>query len=81
MTIEDSLGRRHHHRGHCAPGPQHPTEEFLFTATDFNSYVTVSTADGAPQRQDGRMRASESPGLGVEPRPDVLGEALVDVSA
>ena len=55
--------------------------EFLFTATDFNSYVTVSTATGAPQRQDGRMRASESPGLGVEPRPDVLGEALVDVSA
>ena len=52
----------------------HSTPEALrFSATDFNSYVTVSTADGAPRRDGGRMRASDAPGLGVAPRLDVLG--------
>jgi hypothetical protein len=46
----------------------------LFTATDFNSYVTVSTADGSPQRKNGRLAASTAPGLGVRPRMDVLGQ-------
>jgi len=40
----------------------------------------VSTAEGAPQRERGRMRASSAPGLGVSPRMDVLGAPLVDVS-
>ena len=53
---------------------------FLFTATDFNSYVTVSTAKGAPQRVEGRMAASTAPGLGITPRMEVLGDPLVDVS-
>ena len=39
--------------------------EFLFTATDFNSYVTVNIADGAPRRVRGRMVAPAAPGLGV----------------
>ena len=47
--------------------------EFLFTATDFNSYVTVSIADDAPQRVRGRMVAPAAPGLGVSPRAEVLG--------
>jgi len=47
-----------------------------FTATDFNSYVTVSLADGAPSRDQGRMAASDSPGLGITPREDVLGAAV-----
>ena len=55
-----------------------PTE-FLFSATDFNSYVTVSTADGAPQRVNGRMAASKSPGLGIQPKMDVLGKRVVVV--
>ncbi len=42
--------------------------EFCFAATDFNSYGSVSIADGAPQRVDGRMTASDRPGLGIEPR-------------
>jgi hypothetical protein len=54
-----------------------PTE-FLFTSTDFNSYVTVSTAEGAPQRQNGRLAASTEPGLGIRPRYEVLGEPVVD---
>ena len=79
MTIEDSWGgdittAAIAHLAHSTP------PAFLFTATDFNSYVTVSAAEGAPQRVRGRMAASTSPGLGIEPRWDVLGAPLVDVS-
>src|SRR5262252_4621931 len=78
MTLEDSWGgdvitAAIAHLAHSTP------PELLFTATDFNSYVTVSTAEGAPQRRDGRMAASTAPGLGVEPRMDVLGKPLVVV--
>ncbi len=78
MTIEDSWGgdvttAAIAHLAHSTP------PEFLFTSTDFNSYVTVSTAEGAPQRNGGRMSASSAPGLGVEPRMDVLGEPVVVV--
>ena len=75
MTIEDSWGgdittAAIAHLAHSTP------TELLFTATDFNSYVTVSTAEGAPQRSEGRMAASTAPGLGVSPKEDVIGEAL-----
>ncbi len=78
MTLEDSWGgdvvtAAIAHLAHSTP------PELLFTATDFNSYVTVSIAEGAPQRKDGRMAASSAPGLGVVPRPEVLGEAVVVV--
>jgi L-alanine-DL-glutamate epimerase-like enolase superfamily enzyme len=78
VTLEDSWGgdittAAIAHLAHGAPA------ESLFTATDFNSYVTVSTADGAPQRSHGRMRASDSPGLGITPRMDVLGPPVVVV--
>jgi L-alanine-DL-glutamate epimerase-like enolase superfamily enzyme len=78
MTIEDSWGgdittAAIAHLAHSTP------TEFLFTATDFNSYVTVSSAEGAPQRKNGRMAASTAPGLGVEARMDVLGDPLVEV--
>ena len=78
MTIEDSWGgdiitAAISHLAHSTP------TELLFTSTDFNSYVTVSNADGAPQRKDGRMAASREPGLGIEPKREVLGEALFEV--
>lgn len=76
MTIEDSWGgdvttAAIAHLAHSTP------PEFLFTATDFNSYVTVSTADDAPRRQNGRMAASTAPGLGIRPRMGVLGKPAV----
>ena len=40
---------------------------------------TLSIAEGAPQRKHGRMAASSDPGLGVSPRPDVLGEPVFSV--
>ena len=78
MTLEDSWGgdiatAAIAHLAHSTP------TEFLFTSTDFNSYVTVSTADGAPQRKNGRMAASKRPGLGIVPKMDVLGPPVVVV--
>jgi L-alanine-DL-glutamate epimerase-like enolase superfamily enzyme len=75
MTIEDTWGgdivtAAISHLAHSTP------TELLFTSTDFNSYVTVSIADGAPQRDHGRMKASTAPGLGITPRMEVLGEPV-----
>ena len=75
MTIEDTWGgdittAAIAHLAHSTP------TELLFSTTDFNSYVTVSNATGAPQRIDGRMAASTAPGLGVEPRREVLGSPV-----
>jgi L-alanine-DL-glutamate epimerase-like enolase superfamily enzyme len=79
MTLEDSWGgdittAAIAHLAHSTP------EEYRFTSTDFNSYVTVSTATGAPQRENGFMRASTDPGLGIAPRPEVIGPRVVEVS-
>jgi cis-L-3-hydroxyproline dehydratase len=79
MTLEDSWG------GDIATAAiahlaQSTPPELLFSTTDFNSYVTVSTAQGAPQRTNGRMSASRGPGLGIQPRMDVLGGPVVEVA-
>lgn len=79
MIIEDSWGgdiatAAIAHLAHSTPA------EFRLAATDFNSYVTVSTAEGAPKRANGRMAASTAPGLGIAPRPDVLGDPVFEVS-
>jgi L-alanine-DL-glutamate epimerase-like enolase superfamily enzyme len=79
MTLEDSWGgdvttAAIAHLAHSTP------EEFRFTSTDFNSYVTVSTAAGAPQRLQGFMEASDDPGLGITPRMDILGKRVVDIA-
>ena len=78
MTLEDSWGgdittAAIAHLAHSTP------EEFRFTSTDFNSYGTVSIATGAPQRDNGFMAASTEPGLGITPRPEVIGPRVVDV--
>ncbi len=78
MTIEDSWGgdivtAAIAHLAHSTPEP------FRFSATDFNSYVTVSIAEGAPRRHEGTMRASTAPGLGVQPNMDVLGAPVLTI--
>lgn len=80
MTIEDTWGgdittAAIAHLAHSTP------ERFLFSSTDFNSYVTVDFADGAPQRNHGRLAASREPGLGIRPKMDLLGTPFVDVHA
>jgi L-alanine-DL-glutamate epimerase-like enolase superfamily enzyme len=79
MTIEDTWGgdivtAAIAHLARSTP------EDFCFSATDFNSYGTVTIAQGAPQRVNGRMTAPDSPGLGITPDFEVLGEAVLVVS-
>ena len=78
LTIEDSWGgdivtAAIAHLAHSCP------EASRFTSTDFNSYGSVSLAAGAPQRVNGKMKASTSPGLGITPRMDILGEPVLEV--
>jgi L-alanine-DL-glutamate epimerase-like enolase superfamily enzyme len=79
ITIEDTWGgdivtAAISHLAHSTP------KRNLFTATDFNSYVTVQIAEGAPRRVEGRMSAPDSPGLGVRPRMEVLGEPVFEAT-
>ncbi|MGJ5813980.1 cis-3-hydroxy-L-proline dehydratase [Paludibaculum fermentans] len=79
MTIEDTWGgdiitSAIAHLAHSTP------PELLFSSTDFNSYVTVSIAEGAPQRNHGRLAASKAPGLGIAPRFEVLGPAVFETA-
>lgn len=78
MTIEDTWGgdivtAAIAHLAHSTP------PALLFSSTDFNSYVTRSIADGAPRREHGRLAAPSGPGLGIEPRIDVLGDPVLQV--
>jgi L-alanine-DL-glutamate epimerase-like enolase superfamily enzyme len=78
MTLEDSWGgdivtAAIAHLAHSTP------EAYRFTATDFNSYVSVSTAAGAPCRSNGSLEASREPGLGVVPRFETFDPPVLDV--
>jgi L-alanine-DL-glutamate epimerase-like enolase superfamily enzyme len=80
MTIEDTWGgdiitAAIAHLAHSTPA------SLLFSATDFNSYVTVSNASGAPKRKNGRLAASRAPGLGIEPNFGVLGDPMFSIGA
>ena len=77
MTIEDSWGgdiitAAIAHLAHSTP------EQMRFSATDFNSYVSVQNASGAPQRVAGHMVASDEPGLGITPNMDALGQPTAE---
>jgi cis-L-3-hydroxyproline dehydratase len=78
LTIEDSWGgdittAAIAHLAHSTP------TDYLFSSTDFNSYVTVGIAEGAPRRKGGRLTASDTPGLGIEPKWDVLGDPVLSI--
>jgi L-alanine-DL-glutamate epimerase-like enolase superfamily enzyme len=75
MTIEDTWGSdigtaAIAHLAHSTP------PRFLFSTTDFNSYVTVKTAHGGPVRRSGRFAAPTGPGLGIKPVKEVLGRPI-----
>ena len=79
LTIEDTWGgdittAAIAHLAHSTP------RDLLFSSTDFNSYVTVKIAEGAPQRKVGRLAASCAPGLGVEPVWGVLGDPVISIA-
>ncbi len=79
MTIEDSWGGDlattaiAHLAGSTRP-------EFLFSSTDFNSYVDLCIADDAPRRQAGRLAVPTGPGLGIHVDTGRLGTPVVTVS-
>jgi L-alanine-DL-glutamate epimerase-like enolase superfamily enzyme len=78
LTIEDTWGgdiitSAIAHLAHSTP------PAYLFTATDFNSYVTVRNAEGAPLRENGRLAAPSAPGLGIVPLWDVLGKPVLSI--
>ena len=79
MTLEDSWGGDIITAAIASIAHSTPTD-LLFTSTDFNSYGTVSIAEGAPQRVNGRLSASDAPGLGIQPRMQVLGDKVLEVS-
>ncbi|WP_336036219.1 cis-3-hydroxy-L-proline dehydratase [Halobacterium yunchengense] len=75
MIVEDTWGSEVAtaaiaHLAHSTPA------DARFAATDFHNYNAVTTADGAPPAAGGTMAASTDPGLGVEPRLDVLGDPV-----
>ena len=43
------------------------------------SVLHSGIAEGAPQRQMGRAKASDQPGLGTSPRFEVLGKPVLEV--
>ena len=80
MTLEDSWGGDIITAA-IAHLAQSTPPEFQFTSTDFNSYVSVTNALGAPKRENGRMAIMDRPGLGVEPNWEVLGDAVLEICA
>jgi len=78
MTIEDSWGgdvttAAIAHLAHSTP------ERYRFSATDFNSYVTIKTAKRSPVRANGKIKTSIEPGLGVELKMDVIGDPVFTI--
>lgn len=75
MTIEDSWGGEIAtaaiaHLAHSLP------RDFHFQSSAFHEYTNLVIADGAPVMEDGYMWVSDTPGLGVTPRMDVLGDPV-----
>jgi L-alanine-DL-glutamate epimerase-like enolase superfamily enzyme len=79
MTIEDTWGGDFVTAA-IAHLAQSTPEEFLLSTTDFNSYGTRDIALGAPKRKDGKMAASDQPGLGCRPIWDALGKPVLSLS-
>lgn len=51
-------------------------EEYLINSTDLMNYNTRSTGIGGPSVKNGKLYASDIPGMGVEPDFDSLGEPV-----
>ena len=75
MTIEDSWGGDITTAtvAHLAGSTR---SEFLFSSTDFNSYVDVQVAHDAPKRKEGMLPVPTRPGLGITVDEKVLGQPV-----
>ena len=76
MTIEDSWGGDittatiAHLAGSTRP-------QFLFSSTDFNSYIDVRVAPDAPWGKEGRLAVPAAPGLGITVDEKKLGPPIL----
>ncbi len=52
--------------------------DFLINSTDLFNYNTRSTGIGGPTARNGKLYASDTPGLGVEPEYDALGDPIAE---
>jgi L-alanine-DL-glutamate epimerase-like enolase superfamily enzyme len=79
MTIEDSWGGDIATAAiaHLAASTR---PDFLFTSTDFNSYVDVRLAEDAPFRKNGRLAVPTAPGLGIHVDESRLGRPVFSTS-
>lgn len=50
--------------------------KFLLNTTDLTDYVEKTTASGFPYQQNGKLRASNAPGLGIELNEDAVGDPV-----
>ena len=50
--------------------------KFLYNTTDIHNYNTERTGHPLPEVRDGKLYASDAPGLGIEPDLDSLGEPV-----
>lgn len=50
--------------------------ELLYNTTDLNNYNTEATGKPGPETRNGKLYASDAPGLGVEPDYDSLGDPV-----
>ena len=50
--------------------------EFLYNTTDLHNYNIESTGTPGPETRDGKLFAADTPGLGVEPDYDSLGDPV-----
>ncbi len=79
MTVEDSWGGEIAtaaiaHLAHTLP------QEFHFQSSAFHEYSHLVIADGAPVIEDGWMKSPNTPGLGVVPKMNVLGDPVFQTS-
>ena len=51
-------------------------QEYLYNTTDLHNYNVESTGIPGPETREGKLFASDSPGLGVEPDFDSLGDPV-----
>lgn len=78
MTIEDCWGGDittatvAHLAGSTRP-------EYLFSSTDFNSYVDVHLAHDAPKRREGMLPVPTAPGLGITVDEKMLGKPVLSM--
>jgi L-alanine-DL-glutamate epimerase-like enolase superfamily enzyme len=75
MNIEDSWGGEIATAAIAHLASSTPPE-FHFQSAAFHEWSGRAIATGAPQIADGRMTASDRPGLGIEPIMDVLGKPV-----